>query len=822
MFLNWDKPPEQIDSNVLHRLDALLDKILKEKHAAPEIEDEYPFEQPKTPSWYEQSRKLLCLYDNQISLDTWHNRYHCWIGENAHTKQTVVLICWQQWQDNLEEILAYAKNKPLDAFIILEEDSEIPAGHEVTCFTKEELLEKLIDFDTHFSQYYRQIKKAIQVEQFAQLALTLDDMYVQSDYKLEKEAVDRQHHIEQFIDEWLDESSWRQLAILGEYGHGKSTLAQMLTYKLLRRYQADKKTRIPILIILRGNYPKTPRELLNDWKDNAKCTIDTDILMQLLIAGRLLIILEGLDEINVTGGENILKDHINKLWQFAGYKNAKTIFTVRPNFFFDKEKLRQALQIKKISTVNPYCQALYLESFSLEQIQQSLRQVDAEKRKAIINLAKKNDRFEEIAARPSALIMIATVWQELPIDRINSARVMKVYVEQVEDRQVKKEIQTAKQEGREFTQLSRAERAYFMEAIAVYMAVNHLPNQISKEALNTVIQRMIDKIPDAVSDALSPIERIKKREPLRQRLLGSDNKKEREEAVKSIQTDVRSCGLLVTDLTKDNTFKFAHKSFMEFLAAKVFADWKVRKESNNKIVESIVNAFKLKKRHIFRQSEIREFFGEMLANHFKEADKLKLSKKLFQSLTRFPLFFHKILLLMSAKMWQLFKHDILKSDTFMFNFLGAFAGTIIVAIIVAFPEAGAFAVAGAGAVAEAVAIAIAIAIAITFVGAEVQQVAIAVVVVVVVVVTFAVGGAGAVVLKELGYLYGISIFLMIFIPNFLFGASLGLLEGKKRKHLQSLWVKYELWYQTCRSLDIDHDTMAKVVGKSAMVLFEED
>jgi len=367
----------------------------------------------------------------------------------------------------------------------------------------------------------------------------------------------------------------------------------------------------------------------------------------------------------------------------------------------------------------------------------------------------KNAQFAENISRPSILRMVATVWEKkLSKDKgqINSARVMDEYIKSTYERQTKK--------GKH--QLYDVERAYFMEAIAVYMAVNDLPNQISSHQLSQVIRDLIDIMPKAVSLSVRNL----KRDPqvLTQRFDFTGNK---QLAIESIENDVRNCGLLVTDLTKDNTFKFAHKSFMEFLAAKVFADWMVRKESKNQVAGSIVNQFKLKRKHIFRQLEIRAFFGEMLANNIKETDKLKLSENLLQSLIGYPLVFHKIILLISAKMWQRFKHYILKNDLFRLSFL--------------------FAVAAFAAVFAVVSAAVA-----------------------------------AILIKELGFLYGISSLLMIFISSFLFGASLGLLKGKKEKHPQSLWMNYELWYQTCRSLNIDHDTMAKVVGKSAMVLFEED
>jgi hypothetical protein len=415
----------------------------------------------------------------------------------------------------------------------------------------------------------------------------------------------------------------------------------------------------------------------------------------IIIAGRLLIIFEGFDEMDLAMDKKLRLQNFISLWEGFNYKNAKLLFTGRPNFFFDTEEQKRCLR-DDINIENNYAQAVHLAFFSNEQIGASLHKLAANTKKDIMDLVDNNAQFAENISRPSILRMVATIWEKKlskDKERINSARVMDEYIKSTYERQTKK--------GK--LQLYDVERAYFMEAIAVYMVVNDLPNQINSHQLSQVIRNLIKIMPKAVSLSARNL----KHDPqiLTQRFDFTGNK----QLAESIENDVRNCGLLVTDLTKDNTFKFAHKSFMEFLAAKVFADWMVRKESNNQVVESIVNAFKLKRKHIFLQPEIRKFFGEMLANNIKEEDKLKLSKKLFQSLTRFPLFFHRIIrLLTSYKMWLRFKYILNDFDNIAFT-------------------------------------------------------------------------------------------------------------GLRARAIAALWINYELWYQTCRSLDIDHDTMAKVVGKSAMV-----
>lgn len=338
----------------------------------------------------------------------------------------------------------------------------------------------------------------------------------------------------------------------------------MLTYQLLRRCQRDKNARIPILLELRGKSPRisTPESLLATWGD--KYGIKSEALKQLLIAGRLLIIFEGFDEMDLAMDKKLRLQNFISLGEGFNYKNAKLLFTGRPNFFFDTEEQNRCLR-DDISIENNYAQAVHLAFFSNEQIGASLHKLAANTKKDIMDLVDKNAKFAENISRPSILRMVATIWEKKLSKhkgRINSARVMDEYIKRTYERETEKTKKTQNDRYR----LYDVERAYFMEAIAVYMAVNDLPNQISSHQLSQVIRNLIDIMPKAVS--LSAINTFGQTpQILQQRFDFTGNKRL---AIESIENDVRNCGLLVTDLTKDNTFKFAHKSFMESLAAKVF------------------------------------------------------------------------------------------------------------------------------------------------------------------------------------------------------------------------------------------------------------
>jgi hypothetical protein len=115
--------------------------------------------------------------------------------------------------------------------------------------------------------------------------------------------------------------------------------------------------------------------------------------------------------------------------------------------------------------------------------------------------------------------------------------------------------------------LNSSERGYFMSGIACYMAANKLNNQIPGEEFNQVMEELINCIPDSVS-TVSSIAGEETR-PLKIRIQNQEPK----EAVEHIKTDTRTCGLLVDDPATPGTFKFGHKSFMEYLFAATIAEY---------------------------------------------------------------------------------------------------------------------------------------------------------------------------------------------------------------------------------------------------------
>jgi hypothetical protein len=235
----------------------------------------------------------------------------------------------------------------------------------------------------------------------------------------------------------------------------------------------------------------------------------------------------------------------------------------RPNYFLDNHEKKRALGIEDEDHFKPYCEAVYLQSFSLEQIRHSLRASTERIRNEICTIAKRDKSFFELISKPSLLFIVSTLWEKeelsKKIDVINSSYIMRLFIENSYKRQ------SAKKGDITFMALNTVERSYFMRGIAAFMAANDLPNQISTADLNLCIEQLIEAIPDEFSISITLTE-DELGKPLKERL---DWDNSRQSSLHFIKNDVRSCGLLVNDLVKEGYFKFSHKSFLEFLQSEL-------------------------------------------------------------------------------------------------------------------------------------------------------------------------------------------------------------------------------------------------------------
>ncbi|MGK7954888.1 MAG: NACHT domain-containing NTPase [Crocosphaera sp.] len=627
------------------------------------------------PTWKDRAKQLYehsygeyNLFDND---NVWNDSHRCWIGCNSRKKLIILVVAESSLsKEQQNKVVNYAREitekskynriekiifafaadeykrktqkiteQKLDFFyqfrlMIRGKDETIDIIYE----TENTLLDRLAklpnpDSDSEpsiFSSYIREIEERVTInplpESNSEDKLTLDDVYVASQYLYEstdEKKIKSQQTVENYLQEWFDKSDQadpKQIILLGEYGQGKTSTSLMLTYHLIR----NKSSRIPILIQLRGKAPKNQEvdEILSAWGGRHK--IPGEALSILHETGRLLLIFEGFDEMEL-GSNQTREQHFSRLWSFD-HPKAKILFTGRPNYFLNDEEEIYNLRLKETYQYpGASGKRIWLAFFDTDRIKNSLRAYKNESIKTQISkLAHKanednKERILDILSRPSLLHVVAAIWEtenlENNTDLITSANIIKLFIEKTYKREIDKTTINIDSEGdnndlcdnnnkkektANYQLLKPNERDYFMRGIATYMAVNNLENQINGQDFYNLIEQLFDEMPFIKTDRGTLKERIKK--------VSLTN----EEGLKMIKDDVRQFGLLVQDFSTLNSLMFGHKSFMEFLFASTIFNY-IQKEKPE-IPASILQVTDAEIKDLLKMPVSIDFVAELFLN----------------------------------------------------------------------------------------------------------------------------------------------------------------------------------------------------------------
>ena len=304
-----------------------------------------------------------------------------------------------------------------------------------------------------------------------------------------------------------------------------------------------------------------PAELIATWAQQYR--LQALAIIKLLMAGRLILIFEGFDEMANVSDMEFRLAHFRSLWKLS-FSNSKLMFTGRRNLFFLEQEIDLIFGGADRNPADPYCEIVHLRPFDLKQIEFGLRWVIPEVRADILQMARDNDQMSDIASRPSLLYIVASLWPELKkfaaSGAMTSATVIGKFIEHSYRRQAEKAVGSPN-----FMSLLEGERRYFHEGLAVYMAtMTGASNQINQSEFNAAIEALYRGYPND-HHVLPPALLEDTPRPLKARLADSDN------PLEQVATDVRTHGILVSDVARRGAFKFAHKSFFEALYAKVVA-----------------------------------------------------------------------------------------------------------------------------------------------------------------------------------------------------------------------------------------------------------
>ena len=146
-----------------------------------------------------------------------------------------------------------------------------------------------------------------------------------------------------FLKHWRDSagSDERWLVITGEYGTGKTALTKILQYRWLKEYKKDPSIPISFRIELREFVRQfDARGLLHHFLDtNSLGHIPVDFVYSLLHSGRIILLLDGYDEMAQYLHARERRTCLSALAELSS-GGAKGILTSRPNYFTETEEFQ--------------------------------------------------------------------------------------------------------------------------------------------------------------------------------------------------------------------------------------------------------------------------------------------------------------------------------------------------------------------------------------------------------------------------------------------------------------------------------------------------
>ncbi len=342
--------------------------------------------------------------------------------------------------------------------------------------------------------------------------------------------------LEEMVKQWLSNPTASRLALLADYGSGKTTFCQHMAAFLSKNSLEGKENgsyenRIPLLIPLL-EFAKAPFDLeiyLMTYLQR-HCKVDHpnfNTLMKMAEAGLFLFMLDGFDEMASRANSDTVQQNMALFEQLANVPKNKVLLTTRPEYFMN---LSQEMKV-----LHAY-DCLYLQPFSKEQtdlyLQKRINSAKYHPADTIQDWRYFRQMIDEIhdlsdlSHRPVLLEMIIKTLPNLVAEKkvIDRPNLYQQYLEGEIERQ-----QLLKQ--RRDLQISRQKRLAIMEQIALKLYLT-------------------DKI-ELTSNQILEVSK---------ELLTSEQLGEMEGSLREILT----CSFLIRS---GDRYRFSHQSFLEYLVA---------------------------------------------------------------------------------------------------------------------------------------------------------------------------------------------------------------------------------------------------------------
>jgi uncharacterized protein YjbI with pentapeptide repeats len=216
------------------------------------------------------------------------------------------------------------------------------------------------------------------------------------------------------MENWLSDDNNNLLFLLGQSGIGKTSFVSNLTYTLARSF-LDEPTGIPIPVLINLKDYKNTFSLSNIiiyhlFNVHNLQLRSFNVFQHLLMEGRIVLILDGFDELIDDAQSYEAQLYIAELFSMATRK-AKIILTSHPDYFLynpydtTEDTFYVSKSFERFKDKKNYTMATLLP-FKEEHIKRYINEKTGVENKTLVNAVQKDKSFKEIAKYPVLLKLI--------------------------------------------------------------------------------------------------------------------------------------------------------------------------------------------------------------------------------------------------------------------------------------------------------------------------------------------------------------------------------------------------------------------------------
>jgi WD40 repeat protein/MinD-like ATPase involved in chromosome partitioning or flagellar assembly len=266
--------------------------------------------------------------------------------------------------------------------------------------TYDELVASLVDLRDYHTSLIRNYE-----------GTRLEPLYVPPDAR--EEGKEEREPAWDIVADWLSQPEQPFLAMLGDYGTGKTCLSRRLAHRLARQFRDDAKARQPILIELKEVPQAFSLEtVLADHFQKNNVRVDVRAVTFALEQGNFVLIIDGFDEMAIRMDWRATVENLRQILRAAAGK-AKVLLTCRTEFFKDRTKEQEALRDGGGSALYQEIYGVkgriaYLCDFSDEQVDDYVGRACGERAGEVREVIRRMPSLQEISGRPVMLDMIVT------------------------------------------------------------------------------------------------------------------------------------------------------------------------------------------------------------------------------------------------------------------------------------------------------------------------------------------------------------------------------------------------------------------------------